>query len=476
MCLVPMARTSPRCFARTPKGGSLLAVLALLLARAGLAHAQEAATDLHVDEERLTLMHETISYTDVIDAFDGRDRFDLNVTLDYARTRETGSIDRERSANDGTREHVHVANSQRIVSQIVPGFDVGLQRDLMAFVRMPLTLSDSRGLHRPGGVDAEQLQNTLSDATGLGGEVNTLFAVPFDSPTRAGVDYLALGAAWAPFNQTRRAWLPTWVLRLEGRRAVGRRLRACSALEDTSGCGSVSTEDRDGDGQNDGTHGTQRAGSSRGVSALLAETRFSHRYRRAEPYAGLSLLVEWASTARGIFREQGYGRARPGPQSGATLGVALIPWEDLGAFQRVVFDLRLSATHVARGTDYTPLFDALGTSSDPELARARDGVSFYGLSEVQAHLRYGGRVGVEIQAARYVRFSVGTELQWATTHALTGRLPCDGPSKGLADDGRVCSSGRADKRERGVIDAPGRRFIMRDQLLLGVYANATASF
>ena len=103
-------------------------------------------------------------------------------------------------------------------------------------------------------------------------------------------------------------------------------------------------------------------------------------------------------------------------------------------------------------------------------------MQFYGLTEAQSHLRYGGQLGVEVQAARYVRFAVGSQLQWTTQHALTGRDPCDGPSPGTADDGRVCSSGRADRRERGVIDAPGRRFIIKDQMLLGVYAQATASF
>ena len=443
-----------------------------------------------VDEERLQLMHEPISYTDVIDAFDGPDHFDLNAHLDYARTRETGSIYRERTTTDGASGSAKIADAERIVSQLVPGLDIGLYRDLMAFVRMPLTLSDSRKLTLPHDVGAEAAAGVLSDA-GQGASSGALFGVPFSSPTRAGLDYLAVGAAWAPFNQLRSAWLPTWLLRLEGRRAVGDTLRACKPVardvpatattpaSTASGttCGSTSTEDRNGDGQPDGTHTvSRRAGSSRGISAILAETRFSHRYRRYEPYGGLSLLVEWASTARSVYRDAGYGRARPGPQTAATLGVALIPWEDRGAFQRIVFDLRLSATHIARGTDYTPLFDALGTTSNPELAAARQGVSFYGLSEMQSHLRYGAQLGLEVQAARYVRFQAGSQLLWTTAHALTGRDPCDGPIKGASDDARVCSSGRADRRERGLIDAPGHRFLIRDQLLLGVFAQATASF
>ena len=51
-----------------------------------------------VDEERLRLMHETISYTDVVDAHDGPDPFDLNVHFGYTRVRDTAAVYREQTA------------------------------------------------------------------------------------------------------------------------------------------------------------------------------------------------------------------------------------------------------------------------------------------------------------------------------------------------------------------------------------------
>jgi hypothetical protein len=435
-----------------------------------------------VDEEPLRLMHETISYTDVVDAHDGPDPFDLNVHFDYTRVRDTAAVYREQTAADGTRGVTKIADSKREVSQLSIGLDVGLYRDLMAFVRMPMVLSDARTLSLAEGVTAKQAEGALEAVGGQDGQ-GALFSVPFAAPTRAGVDYLAVGGAWGVLSQVRRSWHSNWVLRLEGRRAVGKVLQPCVQEKTKTLCGSLSSEDRDGDGYLDGTRSTSpHPGLSRGVSALLFETRWSRRLRSAEPYAGLSVLVEWPAlrtVAREAFQPDGYGRARPGPQGAGTLGMALIPWEDRGSYQRLVLDLRLLATYVGPGTDYSPLFDALGSTTNPSLAASRAGVNFRGLTEAEGYLRYGGQLSLEIQAARYVRFGIGSWLQWLTEHAITGRDPCRGPEQdntAMAADGRVCTGGNPDARERGEIDAVGHRFILRDQLLLGVYAQATATF
>jgi hypothetical protein len=417
-------------------------------------------------DERLQLMHEPIPYTDVADALDDGDRFDFNVHLDYSRLRERASIYREQRAADGGVRQQKVGVSEADRNLLTLGVDVGLWRDVMAFARLPLVLSDTRALHGGGGMSAL-----------AGGDGSPLFALPLTSPSRAGLDYMAVGAAWSVLNQTRAAWQPTWVLRVEGRRAIGKPLRACAVRMEMDVCGSQSSQDRDGDGALDGTRGGE-PGVSAGLSGVLVETRFSRRARHLEPYAGLALLAQWPSTARARFQPHGQGDAHPGPESTATLGAAFIPWEDRGSYQRAMLDLRLDATYVARGTTYTPLFDALGSSSDPSLAAAREGVHFYGLTEAEQHLRYGGQVGVELQAARYVRFAAGTTVHWVSAHALSDRSPCTGSASGtsVSEDGRSCVGSRVDTRERSELDAPGRRFFIRDQFLLGVYAQATAMF
>ncbi len=418
------------------------------------------ATPARADDTPLRLMHEPIPYTDVADAFDEDDSFDLNVHLDYTRLRERATIYREVRAADGTVSQQKVARSDADRNLLTLGIDVGLWRDVMGFVRLPLVLSDTR-----------DLQGLPSSAL-AGDTEQPLFGLPTTSPSRAGLDYIAFGAAWSVLNQTRAWWQPTWLLRVEGRRAIGKPLRACIEQMSSTVCGSQSTEDRDHDGALDGTRGGS-PGMSSGLSGLQVETRFSRRFRHAEPYAGLALLAQWPSTARPRF-----DGARPGPESTAAFGTAFIPWEDRGSFQRATLDLRLDVTWVARGTNYTPLFDALGTSSDPSLAARRGGTNFYGLTESEPYLRYGGQVGVELQAARYVRFAAGTTVRWVTAHALSDRAPCSGSVSGtsVSEDGRSCVGAKVDQRERGEVDAPGHRFFIRDQLLFGLYAQATAMF
>lgn len=450
-----------------------------------------------VEEERLRLMHESLAYTDVIDAFDGDDRFDLDVTLDYARLRDHGVLTREHTGEDGTRVRERIGEASHERSQLTLGVDVGLFRDLMAFVRLPLVFRDARALRGTG-------------EAALAAESTPLFSLPVVAPTRAGLDYVAAGAAFAVLNQARRPWQPTWVVRVEGRRALGTPLSACHVEQGATRCGTQSEHDLDGDGVQDGTRtDSAAAGSSRAMSGLSIETRFARTFRYVEPFAGLSLSIAWPARALAGFDAgpRGAARARPGAESAATLGVGLIPWQNRGTYQRVALDLRLLGTHVARGTDYSVLFDALGSSSHPELARARyEGVrgsvpqgaiaacesasdrdcgvgtrtAFYGTTEIAPHFRYGGQLGIEVQAARYVRFAAGTTLQWVSAHALTGRDPCAGaPGDGetqQGDDGRTCAQGRVDARHRGVIDAPGKRFVLRDELLLGIYAHAAAQF
>ena len=80
---------------------------------------------------------------------------------------------------------------------------------------------------------------------------------------------------------------------------------------------------------------------------------------------------------------------------------------------------------------------------------------------------------MEVQAARYVRFALGTSLHAVSAHALTGRTAC---TSGRLVSASRCLGGEADPAYRGAIDAPGRRFFLRDTLQLGGYAQATAMF
>ncbi len=448
----------------------------------------------HADDSALRLMRESMPYTDVIDAADGDDPFDLNANVGFTRTTDRGTVEREYTATNGDRKRSSIADSERLTSSLMFGLDIGLFHDLMAFVHLPLVLSDARTLALPSGKSVKDVDRRLADPKDTGNVNGPLFSVPFESPTRAGFDYVGMGATWGVLNQQREPYFPTWILSLEGRRAIGIPLKPCGQFNGETLCGSAT------DVGTAKQFAKKSSGSSRGLSGVMVETRASYRYRYLEPYMGLSYLLEWASTAKKYFNPtgdlEGTVNTLPSRTTVATLGTALVPWENRARFQRFALDLRLTGTYLSEGHDYSALYDVLGTSRHAALATPnREGwskageptgakIPFYGLTDIQSRLRYGLRAGLEMQAAQYVRFSFGTALNWLTAYAMTSADACNTSVKPTgADDARSmglggskCDDGIINPAQRATIDSPGRRFWMTDQLIVDIYANATAQF
>ena len=79
--------------------------------------------------------------------------------------------------------------------------------------------------------------NDYSAAGQSGGQNGQLFSVPFTSPTRAGFDYVGIGATWGILNQQREPYFPTWLVTIEGRRAIGTPLKPCGEFNGDTICG-----------------------------------------------------------------------------------------------------------------------------------------------------------------------------------------------------------------------------------------------
>jgi hypothetical protein len=107
-------------------------------------------------------------------------------------------------------------------------------------------------------------------------------------------------------------------------------------------------------------------------------------------------------------------------------------------------------------------------------------VPFAGLTETASHLRYGARLGVDIRAARYVRFALGAGLSFVTAHALSSAPGCNTSAsaggRALGSAGQSCGSHASNPNYRATIDAPGRRFWVTGQMSIELYASATAQF
>lgn len=419
----------------------------------------------------LRLYSEPTSYTDVIDALDGEDPFDLNARIGYVRSQTSADIQRERNTADGLRL-VDVAEHNRLVNTLEVGLDVGLWHDLALYGRLPVVLSDTRKLSAPdGGTSA--MANQHLEVTEPGATMPThIFTVPFESPTRSGIAELQLGLAWAIMNQHRDPEYPTWLIMLEGHFDIGEDMQPCS----------------------EGSAAPCDAGISRGTHALHLETRASHRMRHLEPYGGLSFHVEFPAGAEQEFEPggelSGFMNTIPPIVGELTAGLALIPWEHRGRWQRFVIDLRLKAAYISEGHGYSPLYDALGTSStryltepsnecaDPTASAECRAVPFTGLTDMQSHGRIGGRVALEMQAARYVRFEIGAGLHWESPFLATYADACNPNVSQRTDDIRAgtCRNGIINPHHRAAIDLPGQRFKVDGSLTFDFFASATAQF
>lgn len=457
-------------------------------------------------------MDEPTSYTDVVDAFDDHDVFDVNIHVGYLRQWELGRLQREvndTAAGDGRSASLlaDVGNYELQRNGLMFGLDIGIFRDLAIYARLPLILSDDRTITQRSDADS----SAFSDRTGgPGAPGNALFDLPFGgfrSPTRSGVDYMSVGLAWSIMNQHRQRWAPTWVVMIEGRFNLGEPMRACQQLEGAVRCRP------DFNAATGALTDSSSPGVGRGTNALHVETRASFREGILEPYFGLMAQIEWPGSAGSVFLPagdlRGYINRIPPIQGRFTAGVAVIPWEERQHFQRFTFDLRFNADYVSEGRDYSPLFDALGSSTNAYLAtpnyegafeppnpmtgdpgRGVDGlarVQFTGHTDTQSHARVGGQITLEMQAAQYVRFQVGTLFMYSTPYNITQTDACN-PNARSADvtDTRLFSDCRpasstsnasiVNPHHRPVIDMPGNRFRMDGLWQIDLYANITAMF
>lgn len=430
------------------------------------------------DEDELRLMNEPASYTDVIDAADDGDPFDLNVRIGFRRSVTTQTIFREVAAEAGSTlaGRLAIADSEHTRNVLDVGLEIGVFKDLAVFLNLPIVLRDSRRLSFPSGAteaDVPTIQDALEDPyRATDGTLVTdqvLFTVPFDSPDRSGIDEIHVGAMFDVMNQARRPDLPTWMMKFEFQLGVGPLIQACQ------------------DGDSD-------CGVSDGVHRFIFETRLSRRWRMLEPYGGIGFLFAWAGNAQDRFAPEGelagYSHSRPPLEGWLTVGTSVIPWEQRARWQRFSFDLQLSGRYISEARNYSPLFDALGSSTHPQLATpVREGVltsaddrlrqiPFTGLSDVQAHVAFGGTLAVELQAARYVRFRFGASIERRTKHLLTYTDQCNPNVDPETGDPRIgtCDQGIINPLHRFTLDFPGRRFYVDGATTWELFVQAQAQF
>lgn len=485
-----------------------------------------------------------VELLEVASSFDRADMFDFSMRLSFDQQSRRAPIRRETNiAQSGlttggyTSDLMDVATYHESTQRLIPEINIGLFRDLELSVRMPVILANNRRLEERNG-SASQTAPTA----GLVGE--QLFSPDFESPTRSGIEYLAIGLDVGIMNQFRKPERPNWVLGVEGRFNVSEPMKACTSApkEGQVACAHEADRNRNGEadpfvgsewaeleGESEGAFsGSQSAGVSRGTTGLEGHAYVSKRLRYIEPYTGVSALFEFQGkdTAYGPFNLEGVLVNHPPFKGTVTAGVAVIPWEQVERFRRLIVDFRLSGTYVSEGRDYSELFDALGSSDaqslrnpsfatyvpnipdDPnnpadlrEVAQAPSivdptgqRINFTGLTDIQQHGDYTLRTQLTWQAGKYIKFDLGGAWRIIQEHFITFDQACNpdvaqqvvrsGPCKindttaAEASAGLVAykTGGLPNPHHRKVLNDPGQRFKVETSHGLKAWVRANVLF
>jgi hypothetical protein len=467
----------------------------LLLPLMGVARTVDADEPVAAREPQL--MSETAEITSVVDAFDENDPFDLNLVIGFSQSWKHASIRRETQiAQPGLATGGFIPATENIasysssISTLLVGADVGLYRDLALIVRLPVILNWSQSLGDLNGSQAVAAQ-LLQDPTGA-----QLFTVPFTSPRRSGVDYIAAGLDWAIFNQQRDPTKTTWVVGVEGRLALGTPLHACNA----NPAPNVATCPDPVTGQN------RDPGISRGVESIILKSVWSRRFGYVEPYTGFWAQADFANANSdlGMWNATANVERSPPLLGSFGLGLEVVPYERREQFQRMSADFRFKGTYHSPGRDYSELFDALGSSQAPSLRTPNpsaymanpngqppsiadptsERVYFTGVTEEQAYGSFTVSAATTWQAGEHVKFTLGSEFTYAQPHIVTAADSCNasitdpaqaGPCRGTLN-GQTVIAGAPNPDHRDVIDLPGRRFSVDDTTVVDLYVMGVVMF
>jgi hypothetical protein len=519
------------CLGRRVRGMSALLAASFALV------ASLDATVARADEPRSAteprIMQEPGEVVNVIDAFDDGDPFDIAVSLGFQFSSKSAKIQRETNifgpgltSGGFTSSLLNVASYSESTSRLIPRVDVGLYKDLALYFRLPIILSNSRELTGLDG--SEQAQSVVLQ--GAPGE--QLFSLPFKSPDRSGLEYLAVGIDTSAFmNQARDRTKPTLLFGVEGRFAVGEPMHACNTQpgQGQLQCAHPSDRNRNGtreDADFDGFDVSERQpGVTRGTIGLEVHTLLSKRIKYLEPYGGFSALFEFqqSSSDYGITDLQGSLVNRPPISGTMTIGLMVIPWENREKFGRLTFDMRVQGKYTSEGRDYSELFDAIGSSDanslrvpqwarytqNPNCTRAANNtyncmtpgepISIIdeqsqktyvtGLTDVQQYASIRGQASVTWQASEYVKFTLGMGFSHDQRHGITGDQPCNpnfkddpfqsGPCKSGSETvagGAITATGIPNPNYRPVLNAVGRRFVVSDSNTFDVFASGVVMF
>jgi hypothetical protein len=466
------------------------------------------------------VMMESGEVTNVIDAFDDGDLFDLNLSLGFEYSSKSARVRRETaiaepglSSGGFTSGLMNVGTYSQTISRLVPRIDIGIYKDFALHVSLPILLNNSQKLSPVDGSDAKA-GVVLQGAPG-----EQLFDPNFQSPDRSGLEHIEVGLDLDLLNQHRDWTKPTWNFGISGRFSVGTPMHACNPKPNSGEVSCADPGDVNRNGQSDGkldgaSVGERQAGVTRGTAALEGHTILSKRIKYVEPYGGFAALFELQqkSSDYGLTDLDASLVNHPPFIGTVMLGAMFIPWENREKFGRLTLDLRFTGQYHSEGRDYSELFDALGSSNVGSLRRptwasykANDQSNgtgqpisivdqgsqktyFTGLTDVQAFGSYRGSASVTWQASEIVKFQFGIGYRHDQAHGITMDQPCNPDFKGDLNKSGPCHVGSVEQGQtltstgvpnpnyRPTINEIGRRFYVDSSNTLDIFASGVVMF
>ncbi len=424
--------------------------------------------------------------TRVVSALGADDRFDFNLTLTWLRDHKTARINRELQSERGAGRTLLIPDLRYLQTRntLKLRVDVGVLPDLGLHVEAPYVISDDRSLDFDDGVSQNNsliLESGILPGFGTSSfgrdQSGRAFGSPsrtvFRGPTRRGLEYLAVGATWAPFNQATDATKPTWTLTFDARLSVAQDMRY------------------------DAADPSRNTAVGPGFHQLVAATAVSRRFRRFDPYFGGWALFP-VRTSGSPYQDYGYGgqsNVNPQPRAGVQMGFEGVTWEEVKKRQRITVEMRGRLEARFEGRSHTEMWEPLAGSSrcrtDPAQCRAdidrdldRDGSPdpFPGMTDTETYLVGGADAGLNVQVGPYVRFRGLFGLTLEQPHFLTfadAGDDLDGNGRITPDDGGAIDPAKpieANPVYREIFDLPGRRLRVNETRIWSLFVEASLMF
>lgn len=392
--------------------------------------------------------------TDVIDAADGDDPFDINIDVHFSSILNRSKITHEwqtawTQASEKNRPDYNELRFSEQIYRMDYMVEIGLFHDLELYVNLPWVIQDKKKISFVDGVAADGSGSSLSTMfrTSPGADFQNAVAVdPTNSPSteRSGIGDMQIGIKWAPFNEERDDTKSVWVV----------------GFDWTIPSGKLAKPDQ--------VAGGGTGGVGMGQFILTPFMLFSHRYSILDPYVGISgsLPVQGSQAKSAGLKMPYYG--------GFLTGLEIVPWENSNKFQKFSIDVRLWATFYSeveskghsnsQGT-VNELSDFLASPSTANGDRQLQATSQYS--------QFGLLLGFAFRAAEFVKLRIGVSLAHNTEHFLTGADFCDDK-----DGDGTCNSG-ADLQNTyraPVYDDPGQRVRVEETTLFTYWITAMGTF